>query len=82
MARARAKFRDPHFWVQVTSRMHCALGDHGVQAGVWVRMRRGDIFRRASCEICLKDRYGIKRHPWTSVGDKPDVRARRAGADE
>lgn len=52
-----------------------------------MRMRRGDVFRRASCAACLKARYGVEEvkpaRPFTMSGDTGvDARAKRAGGDE
>lgn len=83
MARgARAKFRPAtHSWVVVTKGLYCALGGHDVPAGGWVRFRRGDPFRRASCETCLKAR-GIERPiRKVTMNFDEDVRAKRAGDD-
>ena len=77
--------RDPHYWMQVTGRMFCALGGHDVLAGVWMRVRRSDHRGLASCETCLFGHYGVTRptRPFTSsaADDAVDVRAKRAGED-
>lgn len=81
----RRQYREHHFWFQVEVRVICNLGGHDVERGGWVRMRRGDHRKFASCDTCLFRQYGIVR-PGTqfTFHDEPaaDVRARRAGGDE
>jgi hypothetical protein len=84
---AKRMFRDPHFWVTVNASMFCSLGEHPCGVGTRMRMRRGDVFRRASCAACLKARYGVEElkptRPFTMSGDTGvDARAKRAGGDE
>lgn len=83
MVRRRQPPRDPHYWMQTQSHLFCALGAHDVYAGVWVRMRRGDHFRRASCEDCLEKLYQVRRPTRSFTSSLPDdavdVRARQAG---
>lgn len=83
MTRRRRAYRDPHVWVIVQVGLHCALGDHQVDRGEWVRFRRGDVFRRASCEACLRT-SGITRpnRSFTMIGDPVDEKARQVGGDE
>ena len=80
MSRRARQPVNPHFWVCVRVALYCALGGHQVAAGQWVRYRRGDYRKLASCEACLKP-AGIVRpaRKFTSVGDKPDYRAARSG---
>lgn len=83
MSRRRPSFRDPHYWTMVEVGLHCALGDHQVGRGEWVRRRRGDPFRRNSCATCLA-KAGITRpqhqRPVTFAGAAPeDHRARQVG---
>jgi hypothetical protein len=75
---------DPHFWSMVRIKLYCSLGAHHVAAGTWVRQRRGDHMRAASCETCLMNQYGITRpsRPFTMTDDHEDVRARQTGDDE
>lgn len=85
MARRRRRIPpDAHFWVQVRSRLFCMLGSHDVAAGQWVRYRRGDVRRFASCETCLAER-GIER-PHRSFTftreDAEDVRKRQVGGGD
>lgn len=85
MKRSQSKKpHDPHFWTQVRIRLYCALGAHHVETGTWVRQRRGDHMRAASCETCLTNQYGISRptRSFTFVGDAEDVRSRQSGGDE
>lgn len=72
-----------HVWVQVRARLFCALGGHDVPAGGWVRFRRGDYRRMASCEPCLA-KAGVYRpaRSFTMVDDGPDAKARQSGGDE
>ena len=77
--------RDPHYWVQVRSRLWCALGGHDVGAGRWLRYRRDDHRGLGSCEDCLRP-VGVYRMPrpfTSSLPDTaPDVRARQTGDDD
>jgi hypothetical protein len=60
------------------------LGDHDVQSGWWVRMRRYDMRRLVSCEGCLKA-SGITRpnRSFTFRGDDSvDVRSRQSGEED
>lgn len=85
MAKRLRQRRDPHFWIQVEVRVVCNLGNHDVGKGGWVRMRRGDYRKFASCETCLHRQYGTVR-PGSSFTfhEEPavDVRARQSGGDE
>lgn len=75
---------ETHYWTKVRSHVWCWSDGHDVPAGSWVRFRKGDHARRASCEACLAKK-GIYRpaRPFTFAGDESiDVRARRAGGDE
>jgi hypothetical protein len=85
MARKRSPSRDPHYWTQVRLVMFCNLGGHDVRPGAWVRLRRDDFRRLASCEECLKT-SGISRpsRPFTSsaADSAIDVRALRSGESE
>lgn len=79
------KYREVHFWFTVEIRVICNLGGHEVGKGIWVRMRRGDPRKFASCETCLARQYGVVR-PGSqfTFREEPafDARARRAGGDE
>lgn len=68
-----------HVWSQVRAFFWCAMGEHNVPGGRWMRFRRGDHRGLANCEACLAEK-GIFR---TGAAD-PDVdgRALRAGIEE
>lgn len=87
--RARPKkarrYRESHFWIHVEIRMTCHLGGHDVDRGGWIRMRRGDHRKFASCDTCLFRQYGIVRpgSQFTFHEDPAvDYARKRAGDDE
>lgn len=79
--RARATFRDAHYWGEARSQLWCWLGEHSVTVGAWMRWRRGDVRRMAQCEACLAKREVFRpNRPFTSSApDVIDNRQRRAG---
>lgn len=76
------KYRPTHIWTVVLRSLFCALGNHDVPVGQWVRYRIGDYARRASCERCLAA-VGIERpQRKVTLNAGFDPRARQAGNDE
>lgn len=78
MMRRKASIR--HEWAPVRSTVKCSFG-HDVHPPHWVRFSQVGHQRLATCDTCLRERYGLTRpnSTFSFHGDAEDFKNRQAG---